>query len=65
MKILIKNCLEPLHPKYSSLVADLEFPSQILMTVSPNITVSIKDILDNIMIQMAQEEYNIIAAKIS
>ena len=63
MKILIKNCLEPLHKDFPSMVADLDFPETILMTMGPSITENLKGILDTVMLQMVQLEYNIIGAK--
>ena len=63
MKIPIKNCLEPLHKDFPSMVADLDFPETILMTMVPSITENLKGILDTVMLQMVQLEYNIIGAK--
>jgi hypothetical protein len=50
MKILIKNCLEPLHKDFPSMIADLDFPETILMTVEPEITENLKGILDSVML---------------
>lgn len=60
MKIQIKNCLEPLHKVFPSIIADLDFPETILMTMETGQSENLKAILDTVMLQMVQLEYNIV-----
>ena len=50
MKILIKNCLEPFHKDFESVIATMEFPDTILMTMEPSVTENLKGIIDTAML---------------
>jgi hypothetical protein len=57
MDIELSNCLEPLHLKFPSLKVKIDFKDQILMSITPHITKDLKDVMDNLMIQMGQAHY--------